>query len=124
MATLLEIMAGAAADMAAVAARYINGFLQIEATWWNEFIGTAERAWTKIKQAVPTVESVGVWLRKQVAVSLSMYIHAVSQGEIDSVQDEINSLLADGRLRFSKKHRELINAFDPSKEIKFAVYSV
>lgn len=124
MASLLEIMAGAAADMAAVAARYINGFLQIDCDWWNDFIGSAARAWTKIKQAVPTVESIGKWLRKQVAVSFATYIAAVSQGEVESLQDEINDLLSDGRRRFSKKHKDLIGAYDPSKEIKFAVYSV
>jgi len=124
MASLLEIMAGAAADMSKLAARYINGFLQIDLPWWNKFIGEAAAAWTKIKQAVPTVESIGKWLRKQVAVSFATYISAVSQGEVESLQDEINDLLSDGRRRFSKKHRELIGAYDPSKEIKFAVYTL
>lgn len=124
MATLLDVMAGEPGQMAVAAARYINGFLRVATDWWTDFIGTMESAWVKIKQAVPTVESIGRWLRGQVAVSFSTYIHAVSQGESDVIMAEINELLTDGRKRFSKRHKEMIAAFDPSQEIKFAVYSM
>lgn len=115
-----------AADMShwsRLACGLLNGFLDIPLSWWNDFLVTAESAWLKLRRKVATVASVGKWLRQQVAPSLALYAHAVSQGETAVLVDEINDLLREGQRRFTKRHNQLIAGNDGDGLPQFAVYS-
>lgn len=103
-----SLMAWGLEEMAVGAARLLNGFMDIETDWWQDFKLTAESAWLKLKRKVATIASKKVWLRGQVEKSLAVVVDALDYLERGQGWEFLNELLADGRKRYSKVDEDLI----------------
>lgn len=122
-AALLHVMASPQSEWSQIAEKWLSGFIQVRASWWEDFLGNVRSAWLKLRRRVSTVGSIGGWLRAQVAPSLAVYVQAVCQGETSVLVDEINALLKDGQSRFTRRHNQLIQGNLGDGVPEFAVYS-
>lgn len=102
-----EIVASERKEWARMAAQLVNGFMTIEAGWWQEFIGAAARSWLKLRRRVSTIAS-KMRYAYQASKSLSIVFDALNKNKRFGGIDFLNELVADGRRRRSVQEDKLV----------------
>lgn len=115
-----EVLQAGFNDMAALAANILTGFMTVVSEWWEKFMVDVKAAWVRVRQNIPTVESIKNWLYSQVATSLVTYIGAVSGGETHTIKGEIDKLITQGKKGLQNRHYEMMRNYQADTAIEFA----
>lgn len=121
---LSEIFAAPMENWADMASAWIVGFCTVKAEWWAAWLGGVRRSWLRLRQNIPTVERVRVWLEKQVLPSLACYVGAVSGGDIEDMKRLLMGMVADGRGRLSKRQEAMMENYQADVSPHFAVFAL
>ena len=106
---------------ASEAAKLLNGFIQVETDWWADWVGRLGRAWLALKRNAPTIQKMRNWLYSQVAPSLVTVLQALSSGECDRLNSEIQAIVQYGQKHQKKHHKRLVEAYQPDTALSFLV---
>ncbi len=98
-------------DWPEVSISHLQNFIDIDRSWWDEFIGDTDRAYTKLHDAKEiSLDKIKAWLLNQVAPALSA-VSECTGGEFLLQMD------IEGRKRMHKRYGTLLAAHE--KDIEF-----
>lgn len=120
---LSEIFAADMSEWAVMAAGWVVGFADVATDWWREWFAGVKRSWLRLRQNIPTVESIRQWLFKQVSTSLTTYVSAVAGADLDEMGTLLRELLLDGQSKLGKRHQAMIDRYSSDVSPEFAAFA-
>ncbi len=79
--------------------------------WWHAFLHHASKAHFNIPKPARTIETVEIWLERQVEASLALVALALGDGELEDGRKYIWNLVEHGVTRLTKQQREIVAKF-------------
>ena len=106
-----ELVALPLDQWAGAAGQFLAGFVQVETTWWDEWIGAIGSAWFSVKRAVKTLEKTLRWLDRGVSKSLAVAAAVMAPGYADGAGQWLLELFANGFSKLEARDLKTIQVY-------------